>query len=128
MKPAPNLGDQEMQILSYVNVHSPVSVRDVATHFEKEKNLARTTILTVMERLRKKGYLSRAKENGIFQYRVKVEQEKVLKQKVSDFIEKTLGGSVNPLFSYFLESSDLSEDELKQLKKIANKIGKTEAK
>jgi predicted transcriptional regulator len=128
MKPAPNLGDQEMQILSYVNSHSPISVRDVASHFEKEKNLARTTILTVMERLRKKGYLSRAKENGIFQYSVKVEQEKVLKQKVSDFIEKTLGGSVNPLFSYFLESSKLSDDELRQLKKIADKIGRSETK
>jgi predicted transcriptional regulator len=126
MKPAPNLGDQEMQILTYVSLHSPITVRDVAAHFEKEKNLARTTILTVIERLRKKGYLSRAKENGIFQYSVKVEQEKVLKQKVSDFIEKTLGGSVNPLFNYFLDSSKLSDDELRQLKKIAEKIERAE--
>lgn len=34
MKLASSLGDQEMQILSYINDHSPVSVREVATHFE----------------------------------------------------------------------------------------------
>jgi len=105
MKQAPNLGDQEMQILSYVSEHSPTTVRDVALHFEKEKKLARTTIMTVMERLRKKGYLSRAKEDGIFKYAVKFEQEKVLNQKVSDFVQRTLGGSVSPLFSYFFKSS-----------------------
>ena len=128
MKPAANLGDQEMQILSYINDHSPISVREVATHFEKEKNLARTTILTVMERLRKKGFLTRNRSEGVFQYSVKFEQEKVLHKKVSDFIERTLGGSMTPLFSYFSESTDLTEDEINQLKKIANKIAKQEEK
>ncbi len=43
-----------MEVLNYIGDHESVSVRDVAQHFEKEKGLARTTILTVMERLRKK--------------------------------------------------------------------------
>lgn len=128
MKLASSLGDQEMQILSYINDHSPVSVREVATHFEKEKNLARTTILTVMERLRKKGFLNRSKVDGLFQYTVKFEQEKVLHKKVSDFIERTLGGSISPLFNYFSESTDLTADEIRQLKKIADKIARLEDK
>lgn len=128
MKPAGSLGDQEMQILSFINDHSPISVREVATHFEKEKNLARTTILTMMERLRKKGFLNRSKVDGVFRYTVKFEQEKVLHKKVSEFIERTLGGSVSPLFNYFSESTDLTADEIRQLKKIADKIAKQEEK
>lgn len=128
MKSRPNLGDQEIQILRYIDEHSPVSVREVAIHFDQELGLARTTILTVMERLRKKGYLLRNKTDGIFKYSVRYEQETVLKGKVADFIEKTLGGSINPLLNYFLDSPHLTQDELEQLKKMASKIHKKEEK
>lgn len=81
-----------------------------------------------MERLRKKGFLNRSKVDGLFQYTVKFEQEKVLHKKVSDFIERTLGGSISPLFNYFSESTDLTADEIRQLKKIADKIARLEDK
>lgn len=123
-----NLGDQELMIYNYIHSKNPISVRDVAEHFDKEKKLARTTILTVMERLRKKGFLSRTKTNGLFMYTIKFEQEKIIKQKVSDFIQKTLGGSMNPLLSYFIDSDQLSKDEIQQLKSIAEKMNSKEVK
>ncbi len=122
MKKIPSLGEQEMEILKYVTDRSPVTVRDVALHFEK--HLARTTVLTVMERLRKKGFLGRAKIDGIFKYTSKFETRDVLTSKISDFVEKTLGGSVGPLFTYFMSSSNLSEAEISQLKEMAVKLGK----
>lgn len=122
MKKIPSLGEQEMDLLKHISEHSPISVRDVTLYFEKEKKLARTTVLTVMERLRKKGFLSRSKVGGIFKYTAKFEIRDVLSQKVSDFIEKTLRGSVSPLVSYFLSSPKLSADEIRQLKKLAEKI------
>ncbi len=122
MKKIPSLGEQEMELLRYVSENAPVSVRDVALHFEAERNLARTTILTVMERLRKKGFLSRARMDGVFKYHAKFETGDVLRSKVSDFVEKTLGGSVGPLFTYFMSSSNLSENEISQLKDLAAKL------
>lgn len=122
MKKIPSLGEQEMDILRYISEHSPIAVREVAYHFETEKNLARTTVLTVMERLRKKGFLSRAKVGGIFKYSAKFETGDVLSHKVSDFVERTLGGSVGPLFTYFMSSSNLSADEISQLKDLAAKL------
>lgn len=122
MKKIPSLGEQEMDILKYINLHSPVSVREVAQHFENEKNLARTTVLTVMERLRKKGFLSRSQIDGVFKYNAKIETEALLSNKISDFVEKTLGGSVSPLFSYFLSSDKLSPEEVEQLKVMASKL------
>lgn len=123
MKKIPRLGEQEMELFRYVSDHSPVSVRDVATHFEQERKLARTTVLTVMERLRKKGFLLRSKSNdGIFEYAVKIQTTEIMKSKIFDFIEGTLGGSVNPLFNYFLSASDLTADEVQQLKELAAKL------
>lgn len=122
MKKIPSLGEQEMELLRYVGEKAPVSVRDVALYFETEKNLARTTVLTMMERLRKKGFLNRAKVDGVFKYSAKIETCDVLSSKVSDFVEKTLGGSVGPLFNYFMNSSGLSEKEISQLKDLAAKL------
>lgn len=124
MKKLPSLGEQEMDLLKYIGAHSPITVREVAVHFEREKQLARTTVLTVMERLRKKGFLSRSKVDGIFQYSARLETGDVLSHKVSDFIERTLGGSVSPLLNYFSSSTKLSQDEIRQLKELAAKLGK----
>jgi predicted transcriptional regulator len=124
MKKIPSLGEQEMEILKFVSDRSPIAVREVASHFEK--SLARTTVLTVMERLRKKGFLGRAKIDGVFKYTSKFETGDVLTSKISDFVEKTLGGSVGPLFTYFMSSSSFSDAEVAQLKEMAQKLGKKE--
>jgi predicted transcriptional regulator len=123
MAKIPSLGEQEMDLLKYIGENSPISVRDVAAHFEKEKGLARTTVLTVMERLRTKGFLGRSKCDGIFKYVAKFETQDVLSSKVSDFIEKTLGGSVSPLLNYF-SSSKLTNEEIQQLRDIASRLEK----
>jgi predicted transcriptional regulator len=120
----PKLGQQEMEILNYIGDHTPISVRDVAAHFEREKGLARTTILTVMERLRKKGLLTRKQAEGSFQYSVKIEKERLLQEKVGEFIQRTLGGSVSPLINYFVDSPDLKPEELEQLKALVSKMEK----
>ena len=124
MNKIPSLGQQEMDLLKYVAEHSPISVRNVSSYFEEEKNLARTTVLTVMERLRKKGLLARAKVDGVFHYSAKFETEVVLRSKVSQFIEKTLGGSISPLLTYFMDSESLSDLELQQLKEMAEKLSR----
>jgi predicted transcriptional regulator len=122
MKKIPSLGDQEMELLMFIDKNAPASVRDVASHFEKEKGLARTTVLTMMERLRKKGFLVRSQMDGVFKYSAKLETGDIVSSKISDFVEKTLGGSVAPLFAYF-SSSKLSKDEIDQLKALAAKLG-----
>jgi predicted transcriptional regulator len=124
MSKLPSLGEQEMEILRFISQQAGVSVRDVSLHFEKERNLARTTVLTVMERLRKKGYLSRTQEDGIYKYSAKVETGDIVTQKVSDFIDRTLNGSVSPLINYFISSSKLTPEEIEQLKNLASKLEK----
>ncbi len=58
------LGRLELEVLQYIADHHPISVREVAAHFAETSGQARTTLLTVMERLRAKGYLKRRKAAG----------------------------------------------------------------
>ncbi len=62
--PREPLGRLELDVLQYIADHHPISVREVAAHFAATSGQARTTLLTVMERLRAKGYLKRRKAAG----------------------------------------------------------------
>lgn len=110
-----------MSVLEYVCQHQPVSVRAVAEHFE-QFGKARTTILTVMERLRAKKLLSRKKMQGAFHYSSRESQDKIMHGVVGNFVQKMLGGSVSPFIAYLSESEDLSPDEVDELKRLVTVI------
>lgn len=121
MKPA-LLGEQELEVLRYVTDHAPITVRDVAAQFGARRGLARTTILTVMERLRKKGFLTRRKDDGAFQYVPAQAKTELLQNLVQDFVEKTLGGSVSPFVAYLADAKGLSADEITELRRIVGQM------
>ncbi len=75
MNKPPTLGDQELSLLRYVTDHAPITVREVAEQFGETHGLARTTILTMMERLRKKNFLTRRKDGGAFRTHRKTKGE-----------------------------------------------------
>ncbi len=112
------IGREEMQILRYVADHHPVSVREVADHVAATSGKARTTVLTVMERLREKGYLVRRKKGGVYRYRPKRSQADVLRSLVADFVLEALGGSVSPFVAYLAEDADLNEEQLRELRDL----------
>ncbi|MDC0713478.1 BlaI/MecI/CopY family transcriptional regulator [Stigmatella sp. ncwal1] len=109
------VGEQELVVLRYVAEHGPATVGEVAERFGEPQGLARSTILTVMERLRLKGYLTRRKVEGVFQYASPVPPGELLRGVVDDFVQRTLAGSLSPFVTYLAEAEDVSDDELKQL-------------
>ena len=118
----PNIGRGELEILSYISDHHPLSVRELTAQLADMKGLARTTILTVVERLRKKGYLTRKRIDGVYRYSPRMPKANVLKKLVRDFVETTLGGSLAPFVSYLVEEAKVSEEDLKELKKVVREL------
>ena len=49
------IGDQELALLQYIDEHAPATVGEVASGYGEARGLARSTVLTMMERLRAKG-------------------------------------------------------------------------
>ena len=117
MPDKPPLGKQELELLQFVARRAPISVSDAAKQFGEPMGLARTTILTVMERLRKKGYLTRDRTEGSYRYSPSVPHTELLGDLVKSFIEKTLGGSLSPFIAYLGEAKGISEEEIEALRK-----------
>jgi predicted transcriptional regulator len=118
----PSLGGQELEVWRYIADHAPAPTRQVIEHFAAERGLARTTVLTVLERLRKKGYLSRVRQEGVYHYSPRVPPGEVLQGLVRQFIEKTLAGSVSPLVAYLARTKQLSDDEIADLQRLLEEL------
>ncbi|MCE5322650.1 BlaI/MecI/CopY family transcriptional regulator [bacterium] len=114
----PNLGELELELLRFITDHSPITVRDASIQFGEERELARTTVLTVMERLRKKGYLKRKSRKGVFEYSPYLKKSDLLKKLISSFADKVLGGSIDPLVAYLAEDADLSDEQISELQRL----------
>ena len=120
-KPA-SLGRVEWELLQYIDQNHPISVREVAQYWNEKTGQARTTVLTMMERMTKKGFLTRKKINNVFHYSPKLPLSEVLKNLVGDFVNGVLGGSVVPLAAYLTQSQPLKAEEIEQLKKLVQRL------
>lgn len=116
------LGHLELDVLQYIADHHPITVREVATHFANTSGQARTTLLTVMERLRAKGYLKRRKSEGLQRYWPTVSKTELMSQIVGDFVHDVLGGNVSPFVAYLSQSSLLNDDEVRKLNALVERI------
>jgi predicted transcriptional regulator len=65
----PALGDLEARVMRRIWVRrEPVTVRDVLGDLQQERPIAYTTVMTVMDNLRKKGWLRRQAEGRAYRY------------------------------------------------------------
>jgi predicted transcriptional regulator len=118
----PSLGDQELALLRYIAEQAPVTVGEATAGFGEPNGLARSTVDTVMERLRKKGYLTRSRQDGVFHYTPTVAPQELMSGLVQQFVEQTLAGSLLPFVTYFSRQNRLSDTELAELERLVEKL------
>ena len=116
------VGDQELALLRWVAERGPVSVGEAAEAFGAPRGLARSTVLTMMERLRAKRHLTRRRAGGVFLYRSPEAPEQVLRAAVSRFVEGTLGGSLSPFVRFLAETDELPESEVAELQALVARL------
>jgi predicted transcriptional regulator len=121
---AVGIGDQELALLTFIAERGGATVGEVAEQFGGPRGLARSTVLTMMERLRLKRRLTRKRVDGVFRYSSPSSRKDVLNEVVTDFVEQTLGGSLSPFVAYLTRSTDVSDDELAELERVVASLQK----
>lgn len=113
-----SIGDQELALLQHLAEHGDASAGEVAAVFGEARGLARSTVLTMMERLRAKAYLRRRQVAGVYRYALVAQPHDVMRSAVGSFVEKTLQGSVSPFVAWMSERTEISDDELAELEAL----------
>lgn len=112
------LGELEQAILQVVAESHPIPAGEVAQRIERKSGQARTTVLTVIERLRRKKLLTRTKVAGLYQYSPQIAKADLLPGMIQGFVDRVLAGSVSPLLVYLADSRRLKKDEREQLRQV----------
>ncbi|HZX70940.1 MAG TPA: BlaI/MecI/CopY family transcriptional regulator [Rhodanobacter sp.] len=116
------IGDQELALLQHIDDSGAASVGEVAASFGEPRGLARSTVLTMMERLRGKDYLKRRQLKGMFRYSIATGPGEAMRSAVGSFVEKTLSGSVSPFVAWMSEHAEVSDDELVELEALVAQL------
>jgi predicted transcriptional regulator len=116
------IGKAESEILRFVADHPKTTVTEVAEHMAELKGQSRNTVMTVMERLRAKGYLQRSKDESVYLYSAVAPKERVMEGLVQDFVDGVLGGSVSPLVSYLTKQVVVTEEQARELQELVERL------
>jgi predicted transcriptional regulator len=112
------IGDQELALLRFVNDAGHATVGQAAERFGQPRGLARSTVLTMMERLRKKGHLTRRQQDGVYHYSPRTAPGTAVRQAVKSFVDRTLEGSIAPFVAYLGERERISDEDLAELEAL----------
>jgi BlaI family penicillinase repressor len=114
----------ELEILKVLWRESPLPGRKIRDALADFRDLAYTSVMTVMKIMVEKKYVRRKKVAGNFVYSPCVTEEASRKRMLHDMVDRVFDGSPTAVMLNLLETSDLDEQELKQLRKMLNRQSK----
>ncbi|MDX6694399.1 MAG: hypothetical protein QOF02_2002 [Blastocatellia bacterium] len=108
------LGKLERKVMDETWRRKEVSVRDVCVSFDEQ--VAYTTVMTTLDRLHKKGLLTRRKSGRAFLYSPRVSREEMEQGVARDVIEGLLGSDsaagVEPVLACIVDAVSERDREL----------------
>ena len=120
----------ELEILKVLWQESPLPVRDVRAKLEVQagRSLAHSSVITMLNIMHRKGFLKRRKLGNAFLFSPKVEKESVTGRMMGDLLSRAFGGSPSAMVLNLLETADVDEDELAEIRRMINRKSKEQQK
>lgn len=84
----------------------------------EERDLAPTTVATLLTRLEKRGVVSHRSEGRQFVYRALVDEDFVRRSQVEDLTERVFEGSVSELVNHLLSGDNVKAGDLDRVKQL----------
>lgn len=98
------------------------TVPEVLARLERERELAYTTVMTVLSRLVDKGLLGREKEGRFYVYYPRVDREEVAESALRRVVDRFFDGVGHRAVAHLLDAGeDLEEDELRRLEELVRR-------
>jgi len=106
----------ELEIMHVLWEAGPANVQSVQQHLERE--LAYTTVQTMLNILHKKGKVKRVLKERAYEYAPVVSRSHVTRQHITDLVDRLFGGSAESLVMSLIETKHLTPKKLARLQKL----------
>jgi len=124
-KPLSPLGETEMEILNHVWELGEASVADVHEKMKEYRDVAYTTVMTIMKNLSDKEYLKYRQDRRSYIYSAAIQPNDVRFSLIDRLVEKVFKGSPKDLVQTLVQSENLSDEERREIKNLIDKLGES---
>lgn len=121
--PITPLGGTEMEILQQVWDLGQATARQVHDRIAERREVAYTTVTTVIKNLADKGYLTYERDGASFVYTPARPAEEVRQSLLTGLLEKVFGGSARTLIQTLAGHESLSEAERADVIRLLDQLG-----
>lgn len=115
------LSKAEMEVARIVWERGRATVRDVCEALSTSRDVEYKTIQTFLRRLEAKGYVKTERVERSLVYSPRTKPQKVIRDAVSDFVNRLFGGEALPLLEHVIQEQGLTSDDLSKLREILKK-------
>jgi BlaI family penicillinase repressor len=113
-----DLGGLQRAVLELVWELGEANVHQVRDRLAPKKQLAYTTVLSAMQKLEKAGWLDHRAEGKTYIYSATTSREQAGAGSVRGLLKRIFAGDAMAMFQHLIRESDLSADELGELKRL----------
>jgi predicted transcriptional regulator len=107
----------ELEIMNVLWETGPVNVQTVQARLT-ERELAYTTVQTMLNVLHRKGKVKRRMKDRAYLYQPILSRQKAVTQAVGDMLDRFFGGSADGLVLSLLETRKLTAEKLAQIQRL----------
>jgi BlaI family transcriptional regulator, penicillinase repressor len=117
----------ELEILKILWDDGPLSAREVRDRLAPDRDLAYTSVMTMVGIMEEKRYVARKKAGGNYVFSPRLRREAASRRMLRDLVDRVFDGSAATAMINLLESSDVDAEELRQLRELINRKAKEQA-
>lgn len=128
MAESPELSELQLSILRVLWSRGEASATEVRSALSKKRDLAITTISTLLTRLEKRGVVSHRSEGRLFVYRATITERAVRHSMLGGLLKSLYSGDPTAVVAQLVASRDVSAgdlDKMRDLIKARQKSGKS---
>jgi BlaI family penicillinase repressor len=115
----PNISEAEWTVMEVLWERAPQTASEVAKSLSSSAGWAVNTVRTLLARLVDKGALHSADNRaGVREFTPAIERETMVDAAGRSFLDRIFKGAAQPLLVHFASQSQLSAEEVEQLKRL----------
>lgn len=116
--PLPRISESEWVVMKELWHRHPQTSGELIQGLEGRTSWSPATIKTLLNRLVGKGALGFEKRGREYLYEPLVEEAACVRAESVSFLDRVFGGALAPMLASFLETEQVSQDELARLKAL----------
>lgn len=113
------ISEAELEVMKLLWKNKKMTSPEIVEELLKTSEWKDKTILTLINRLVKKGAVNAEKESGkAFLYSANINEDEYKQEQSNSLINKLFNGSISLMMSNFVKSNNISNEDIEELKRI----------